>query len=208
MTVRLPDHVDPKLFAVCKEFMRFGYDLFGAYLDALAGLDPIREDLVSRQQAKISGLKKTQPDKASVEFMDQQVLEHRFQADQRGPQECLHRSTQGDFKLRTSPRGLDARLLGQMVVAQLYSAWEDKCRALIASNLGLPKKNALASDLFYDLNKLRQAIIHNQGKATLEVERAKVIRWFRCGDEIFISRERVQQLLDEIDRYVTGLCGL
>jgi len=188
--------------------MRFSYDLFGAYLDALAGLDEIRQHLVNRQKARIAELKNTQPNKASEEFMDQQVLDHRFEANQRGPEELLHRSTQGDFKRRTAPGGLDARFLSQMLLALLYGAWEERYREKVASSLGHSDKNVLRSDLFQDINKLRQAILHNEGKATADVERAKIIRWFRRGDDIFISRERVQQLLDEIDHYVTQLCGI
>ena len=208
MPLRIPSNVDPKLVAVCEEFMRFNYDLFGAYLDALAGLDQIRQDLVNRQAARIAKLKNTQPDKATEEFMDQQGLDHRLQADQRGPEEILHRSTQGDFKRRTALGGLDTRFLSQMLVALLYGAWEDRYRERIALSSGRSEKNALGSDLFQDINKLRQAIVHNQGKATEDVEHAKIIRWFRRGDEIYISRERAQQLLDEIDHYVTQLWGL
>jgi hypothetical protein len=208
MPLRVPNGVDPKLFAVCEEFMRFSYDLFGAYLDALAGLDQIRQDLVNRQKAKIAKLRNTQPDKATEAFMDQQALDHRLQADQRGPEELLHRSTQGDFKRRTAPGGLDARFLSQMLVALWYGAWEDRYRERVASSLGHLAKNALGSDLFQDINTLRQATLHNQGKATKDVERAKIIRWFRQGDEIFISREHAHQLLHAIDHYVTQLCGL
>ncbi len=188
--------------------MHFSYDLFGAYLDALAGLDQIREDLINRQKAKIAKLKDTQPEKATEEFMDQQALDHRLQADARRPEELLHRSTQGNFKRRTAPGGLDARFLSQMLVAMLYGAWEDRYREKVALSLGHSEKNALGSDLFQDICKLRRAIVHNQGKATDDVEHAKMIRWFRRGDEIYISRERAQQLLDEIDHYVTQLCGL
>jgi hypothetical protein len=207
MPLRIPNGVDPKRFAVCKEFMRFTYDLFGAYLDALAGLDHIRQNLVNRQNAKIAALKNTQPDKASEDYMDEQALDHRLQAGQHRQEEILHRSTQGDFKRRTAPGGLDTRFLSQMLVALLYGAWEDRYRESIASSIGHSKKNALRSDLFQDINKLRQAILHNQGKATQDVENAKIIRWFRRGEEIFISHERAQQLLDEIDHYVTQLCG-
>jgi hypothetical protein len=196
-----------ELVAICEEFMRFCYDLFGAYLDALAGLEQIRQHLVNCQRAKLAALKNTQPDKASEDFMDLQALDHRFAADQRGPEELLHRSTQGDFKRRTAPGGSDARFLSQMLLALVYGAWEDEYRERVASSLGHSEKNALASDLFQDINKLRQAILHNQGKATEDVEHAKIIPWFRRGDDIFISRERAQKLLDELDRYITQLCG-
>src|SRR5882672_10863481 len=102
MQARIPPGTDPKLLAIRHEFMLFIYTLFGAYLDALAGLDLIRQDLVNRQTAKIAELKNNQPDKASEEFMDQQVIDHRFEG---GSEELLHRSTQGDFKRRTAPGG-------------------------------------------------------------------------------------------------------
>jgi len=208
MSLTNPNAVDPELFAVCKEFMRFSYDLLGAYLDALAGLDHIREGLINRQKEKIAKLKDNQAEMATEEFMDQQALDHRVQADARGPEDLLHRSTQGDFKRRTAPGGLDARLLSQMLVTILYGAWEDKYRERVALSLGHSDKNALGSDLFQDICKLRQAIVHNQGKATNDVERAKIIHWFRRDDEIYISREHARQLLDEIDHYVTRLCGI
>jgi hypothetical protein len=208
MSIPIPAGVSPQLVSTCEEFMRFSYDLFGAYLDALAGIDQIRQDLGNRQKVKIAKLKITQPDKATEDFMDQQSLDHRLQADQQGPEELLHRTTQGDFKRRTAPGALDARFLSQMLVALLYAAWEDEYRGRVASCLGHSKKNALGSDLFKDINNLRQAILHHQGKATAAVERAKTIRWFRRGDIIFISRERANQLLHEIDDYITQLCGI
>jgi hypothetical protein len=208
MPLTVPEGVNPKLVTLCEEFMRFTYDLLGAYLDSLAGLDQLRGHLVERQKAKINKIKESQPGKATVEFMDQQVLDHRFQADQTRPEELLHRSTQGEFKLRTAPGGRDSQFLSQMLIAFLYGAWEDNYREKVALQLGHSEKNALSSDLFQDVCKLRQAIVHNQGKATEDVERAKVIRWFRRGDQIYICRERAQMLLDEIDYYVTQLCGL
>lgn len=208
MTARMPPGVDPKVFAACDEFMQFTYGLLGAYLDALAGIDEIRQTFVRRQNAKIAELTKTQPDKPSTDVMDQQALNHGLEADQRKPAELLHRSTQGDFKRRTAPGGLNARYLSQMFVALLYGAWEDRYRERVASGLGHPTKNGLKSDLFQDINKLRQAILHNQGKATEDVEKAKVIHWFRRDEDIFISRERARQLVIEIDHYVTQLCGI
>ena len=208
MNTSVPANVNSELYAICKEFMRSGYNLLGAYLDALKGLEAVRQEVIRNQNETIDQLKQTQPQKASEEFMDQQALDHRFEADQHGPEEILHRSTQGDFKQRTASRGLDARLLGHMMVALLYGYWEDKYRQKISLSLGHSKKNDLQSDLFGDIAKLRHAIIHNQGKATEDVAHAKVIRWFQRGDEIFISRDQTCQLLDEIDHYVSKLCGI
>jgi hypothetical protein len=37
-----PPGVDPKLFEVAMEFMRFTHELWGAYIDALGGLTCVR----------------------------------------------------------------------------------------------------------------------------------------------------------------------
>ncbi len=199
--------LNPKAFAVCDAFMRFSYDLLGAYLDALAGLEAVRKEVIREQNEKIEKLRLIKPHDATVEFMDQQVLDHRFGANQNEPEEILHRSTQGAFKHRTAFGGADARFLGQMMVALLYGAWEDKYRQEAAFALGHSDKNELKSELFSDVAKLRHAIVHNNGKATKEVGRAKVIKWFQENDEIFISRVQARNLLEEIDHFITQLCS-
>jgi len=182
--------------------------LFGAYLDALAGLDVIRRELILYQTDRIAHLKQADPKNASEEFMDQQPVSHELSADTRTPQKLLHRTTQGEFKLRTTSGGLDARLLGYMMIAQLFASWEDRYRERFALALGHSKKNALQSDLFGDLCKIRNAAIHNQGIATQAVEDATILRWFRRGDLMFISSEHVDFLFDQIDLYITQLCGI
>lgn len=135
-------------------------------------------------------------------------LSHEFSAEQHGPQKLLHRTTQGEFKRRTTSGGLDARLLGYMMVALLYGSWEDKCREKFALALGHSKKSDLQADVFGDLCKLRNAIVHNHGIATQDVESAKVLRWFRRGDSMFISHEHVDRLFDHLDACITQLCGI
>jgi hypothetical protein len=140
--------------------------------------------------------------------MDQQPMSHEFEGNHRSPQKLLHRATQGEFKQRTTNDGLDARLLGYMAITLLYSSWEDMFREKLALALGRPDKNALKADLFGDLGGLRHAIVHNLGVATERVEAAKVLRWFHRGQTIFISAEHVDYLFDQIDAYITHLCGI
>jgi hypothetical protein len=208
MRLPIPPGANPALYPIAKEFMRLSYDLLGAYLDALGGLESIRNDVIRYQAKTIEGLKQSDPANASEQFMDQQSLSHEFGADQHGPRKLLHRTTQGEFKRRTSFGGLDARLLGYMMVALLYGSWEDKYREAFALALGHSKKDDLQSDLFGDLRKLRIAIIHNHGIATQDVESGKILRWFRRGDSMFISHEHVDRLFDHLDAYVTQLCGI
>ena len=174
MDTSIPSSVNLKAVTICRQFIRFSYDLLGAYLDALAGLEVARQKIIRHQNEKIDKLRQTQPQNATMEFMDQQVVDHQLEASQQQPEELLHRSTQGEFKRRAASGGLDARFLGHMMVALLYGAWEDNYREKVALSLGHSKKNELKSELFQDINKLRQAIQHNSGKATKEVEMSRL----------------------------------
>ena len=95
-----------------------------------------------------------------------------------------------------------------MMIALLYGAWEDHYRKEIALALGYSQKDDLKSDLFGDIAALRHAIVHNQGTATMNVQNSKIIPWFRHGDDIYFTNTRICQLFDEVDHFVTGLCGI
>ena len=208
MSIPVPPGVDAKLFEVALQFMRFTHELWGAYLDALGGLRCVRERVVEFQNAKIAELKAKDPAQASEAFMDTQPLSHEFEPTTEEPQRLLHRSTQGEFKQRTAVNGPDARLLGHMMVALLYAAWEDVYRLKLAVALGHSEKKALQSDLFGDLAQLRHAIVHHAGIATKEVERAKMLKWFQRGELMFITSAQVDALYHAIDCYITELCSI
>ena len=188
--------------------MVFAHGLWGAYLDALGGLRCSREQVVEFQKKTIAELKTTDPEHASEEFMDTQPLTHEFEPSSQTPQQLLHRSTQGDFKSRTAVDGADSRLLGYMMIALLYGAWEDVYRERFATALCLPEKNDVKSDLFADVKNLRHAIVHHGGIATEKVERSKILQWFRRKELIFITSAQVDTLYHQIDCYVTRLCGI
>jgi hypothetical protein len=208
MEIPAPLGVDPKLFEVAMEFMGFTHELWGAYLDALGGLRCVRERLVEFQNAKIAELKEKDAARASEEFMDTQNLSHEFEATTEEPQKLLHRSTQGEFKRRTAVDGPDARLLGYMMIALLYGAWEDVYRLKLAVALGHSKKNELQSDLFGDLAQLRHAIVHYAGIATEGVEGSRMLKWFRRGELMFITSTQVDALYHAIDSCITELCRI
>jgi len=187
--------------------MRFSANLLAAYLDAVAGISRIREQVIQHQNDKIAILKETEPAKATEEFMDEQPVSHELEEQgESKPRRLLHRATQRDFKRRTSPNGADTQFLGWMVITLLYGSWEDHYREKLAMILGLKGKRELQHDLFGDLGQLRHAILHNNGVATRDVEKAKILKWFRRGEKIFISYDHADFLLDRIDSYVSQVC--
>ena len=94
------------------------------------------------------------------------------------------------------------------VIVLVVASWEDSYRTRIAKELGL-KKNDLKSDVVYDLNKYRQAILHAGG--TLRTE-PRVLQHFRKGDQVALTHEHILQvfrtLMDELNRISREFYGI
>jgi hypothetical protein len=58
------------------------------------------------------------------------------------------------------------------------------------------EKNQILVPLFGDIRRYRQAIIHNHGEATAEVEACSVLRWFARGQRIVLSRDMFEEIID------------
>ena len=94
------------------------------------------------------------------------------------------------------------------IIVFTVASWEDSYRPRIAKELGLAK-NDLKSDVFYDLNKYRQAILHAGG--TLRTE-PRALRLFRKGDQVAFTHEHMHQvfrtLMDELNRISREFYGI
>ena len=71
--------------------------------------------------------------------------------------------------------GLNVRLHRNGVVALAYALWEDEHRQLIADECCKENKDQIKSEVFADLNKYRQAILHASGILDKEPVQAKYI---------------------------------
>lgn len=116
----------------------------------------------------------------------------------------LHRSTLGEVIDRCAPHGPNESFLGNMCVVSLYTFWELESRHRISEALEIPLNN-VKSDLFGDLRWLRHAVLHKHGRASIEVENSKVLKWFKSGDKIVIDRERLKQVVTQIRSFPDGL---
>lgn len=56
-------------------------------------------------------------------------------------------------------------------------------------------------DLWGDIRILRNSIVHNQGVATSDVRRCKIIKWFEPSEQIALTPEHMRALLIELLRY-------
>lgn len=63
----------------------------------------------------------------------------------------------------TNDNGRYQFLLASASIVSFYQIWEDKYRKKIAKNLNIEK---IDSEIYYELNKLRQSILHNDHRPT------------------------------------------
>lgn len=98
--------------------------------------------------------------------------------------------TFGDLILDAEEGGRNLRLLGNGVIVHAYSLWEDTFRAAIAAECGLTKDD-IESDVFQDLNKYRQAILHVDGRLDRQ---PKVLTFFKMGEVVSFTQDQIQHL--------------
>ena len=108
--------------------------------------------------------------------------------------------TVGDAIDQTSSDGAVLKMHRNSVIVLVVASWEDHYRGRIAKELGI-NKNDMTSDIFYDLNKYRQAILHAGGQLRKE---PKSIPLFRRGDEVALTDNHIEfifrALIDELNR--------
>ena len=101
----------------------------------------------------------------------------------------------------SAKNGAHTNTLRRSVIALTYAIWEDQHRQRIAYECQLSDKNRLESDVFHDLNRYRQAILHAGGRLVGE---PKVIKFFRSGEEVLLTDDHMYELfsilISEINR--------
>ena len=91
----------------------------------------------------------------------------------------------------SSKNGAHANTLSRSVIALTYSIWEDKYRARIAHECQKDTKNEIESDVFHDLNKYRQAVLHAGGRL---VGNPKVMKFCKSGEEVLLSEKNIHDM--------------
>ena len=91
----------------------------------------------------------------------------------------------------SSQNGTHVNALRRSVVVLTYAIWEDKSRQRIAYECQLENKNRVESDVFHDLNRYRQAVLHAGGRLVGE---PKVIKFFGSGEEVLLTDDHIYDL--------------
>ncbi len=87
--------------------------------------------------------------------------------------------------------GSNQKAIRRMVIAFAYALWEDEYRTKIANECDLPDKRDVKSEVFHDLNKYRQAILHASGRLDRE---PNVMEYVRKGEIVELSEEQIYDL--------------
>ena len=108
--------------------------------------------------------------------------------------------TLGKFIDGFARNGSHATIRRRGLIALIYALWEHRSRELIAKECN-KTKNCIESDVFQDLNKYRQAILHVGGKLD---RKPKAIRFFGKGDVVSLTQNHMEDLfkilIDELNR--------
>ena len=112
-----------------------------------------------------------------------------------------YRRTFADLIRDVTEIGTTSVVHRRSVIVLLVASWEDRHRKLIAQECSL-QKNDLESDLFHDLNRYRQAIVHRGGRLRND---PKMIRFFNKGERVDLAGEHMgsifRMVVDELNRF-------
>jgi hypothetical protein len=116
----------------------------------------------------------------------------------------LHRSTIRERLAACAPGGSNEIALSNLTTISIYAFWEDRTRGEIAGALGIDK-NAVQSDLFGDIAKMRNIILHAGGVMDQRARAMKVLKWFSLGDIVLIDRHKLHEIIELIRQFPSGL---
>jgi hypothetical protein len=206
MPVRIESGVNyRRLGQLADEFTQHWKRLQAFYLDAVVGFDLVRGHVVAEQEQARSFVRGSDLD--SEAFQDTRMFTYTQILSEDFCTSGIHRATQGEVKARNKIDGENFTTLGQLCTVSFCAFWNDYLRReyVLAKGKLAPEerdgrvvKESLrlhaSNDLWGDLNYLRNSIVHNHSIATSDVGRSKLIKWFKPGDSITITPERMRAI--------------
>lgn len=189
-----PHRIDPsvnyqRLHQLSIEFTEVWKRLQALYLDAAAGFAFVKAHVEHNQNQSRAFVQGTELD--SEEFQDTCLFTYEQIFSENFCTSGIHEAAQGEVKARNAPSGANFIAMGQLCLVSFYDYWNEYLRReyVVAKGKLDPAEtqkkviekilNKYAShDLWGDIRFLRQSIVHNQGIATSDVKRCRLIKWF------------------------------
>ncbi|MFL6283454.1 MAG: hypothetical protein ACJ74Q_09975 [Pyrinomonadaceae bacterium] len=110
---------------------------------------------------------------------------------------ALHVTPISTLKQRLGEEGFDMLKAAEAVVIIVYHIWEEKYRRNLTDRDGKPMDD-IGSDIMGDLRLVRNSIIHNKGIAKDDIVRCKVLKKFKPGDRIALTKSDINQIIRAI----------
>jgi len=178
--------------------------IYSVYLDGSAGFSRFAQTLAEAQAATMRQLSVTNPALATMEYLDSLGFAYGTGHPQDPKTVIQHMTTQGEIRARNREGGRNHVFLANMCIVTIYQFWEEHFREPLAMALGVSKAD-LKVPVFGDLRRLRNAIVHNLGIATLDVNKCEVLQWFKSGDRIEPTKLQVRSMVEALYEYVDSL---
>ena len=202
------------------EFASFIEQLHTLYLDSLAGYSVLHERLKDHQQTMARLLGASELAEEAFQDTCSMLYEHLCS---KGftPVALSPVMKQGDMKRRLADNGVNTILLGRQCLTSAYAYWEEYLRPEVGKAMGvLPAdangrteedrkilNNHVKEDFWGDIRYIRNAIVHNNGTATSEIAKCRVLRWFAPGQPIDLRLEHMTVVFVGMGYYRNWLNG-
>ena len=105
---------------------------------------------------------------------------------------------------KNSEDGLYQRIIAGNTIAMFYNIWEDKYRCTIAKKIK-SEKNEIKSNLFAELNIIRQSITHNNFTAISDLNKLDKLNFVGNSMHLKLSSYEVQTIYEEILKEIEEL---
>lgn len=186
-----------------KEFIEKIELIYSIYNDCQSSFKLAIKEMEEVQKDIINGLNSQGMDLAK-EDLDKRKFHYCGKMNANGILKPRASFTQGYRKGKLGITGYNIKFIGSICLVMIYQYWEDKYRQKIAKEKGI-NKDQLNSDLFGDIRHYRHSIIHNNGQATREIDKCKILKWYKENDEIIIDADKMDFLIDKIKQEIEQL---
>lgn len=183
--------------------------VYGTYLDATAGFLRVavkaNQDLESAKANwdSMRGANPILPDISTAAHHMSFARSWRSGYDQKPYH--LHSASFEEIQERNQVGGKNWVYIANSCIVTIYAYWDEVYREKIADALGLPDKKQVKVPVFGDLRHLRHSIVHKAGRATEDIKNCEVLRWFEPNDEIRLTKEMFESMIDELMQAVARL---
>lgn len=190
------------------EFREIIDAIYGTYLDACDGFTRVRTraaEMEKECEHFYEDVKKKRPELSQISFDGSEFSYGRsVAADSQSRYRHIHQVSIETLRRRNAEGGSNFQFIGNVCVVTLFQYWEDYFRLQFAQDLGI-EKHQIQVPLFGDLRSYRNAIIHNRGVATTELEEVLLLKGPRRGDLILIHRNLFEEIIDGLLEFLNGL---